>query len=166
MSPTELAGRVLQQHSASLPVNIVHIIRAEGIILRVIHTKPDFNGMYMRLLDQPFIYVNGEHPRNRQAFTMAHELYHHYEARRGAWSGRPMFDATPRPETRLGIREERAANRFAAALLMPGELIQAMARQEFDTGRMARRCGVSVEAMDIRLQELGLLRKATRGCTR
>jgi len=156
LSPAELAGRVLQQHSASLPVNIAHIIRAEGIILRVIHTKPDFSGMYMRLLDQPFIYVNGEHPRNRQAFTMAHELYHHYEARRGAWSGRPMFDAEPRPETWPEIHEERQANRFAAALLMPDCAVKDMVSAELSPAQMARRFGVSVEAMDIRLQKLGL----------
>lgn len=165
MSPAELAGRVLQQHSASLPVNIVHIIRAEGIILRVIHTKPDFNGMYMRLLDQPFIYVNGEHPRNRQAFTMAHELYHHYEARRGAWSGRPMFDAEPRPETWPEIHEERQANRFAGALLMPEDLVREMFQQpDMEPGRMAWHFGVSVEALEIRLKDLGLMRKMTRRC--
>jgi len=165
LSPAELAGRVLQQHSASLPVNIIHIIRAEGIILRVIYTNPDFNGLYIRLLGQPFIYVNGTHPRNRQAFTMAHELYHHYEARRGAWSGRPMFDAMPRPETRLEIREEYAANRFAGALLMPEDLVREMFQQpDMEPGRMAWHFGVSREAMEIRLQGLGLLRKMTRRC--
>ena len=156
MSPAELAGRVLQQHSAPLPVNIVHIIRAEGIILRFIYTNPDFNGLYIRLLGQPFIYVNGSHPRNRQTFTLAHELYHHYEARRGAWSGRPMFDATPRSEAWPEIREERGANRFAAALLMPEGPVRQMLCQDVDTVRMAWRFGVSAEAMEIRLKELRL----------
>lgn len=41
-----------------------------------------------------------------------------------------------------------------------------MVSAELSPAQMARRFGVSVEAMDIRLQELGLLRKATRGCTR
>jgi len=58
------------------------------------------------------------------------------------------------------------ANRFAAALLMPDSAVTDMAGEGLSPAQMAQRFGVSVEAMDIRLQELGLLRKATRGCTR
>ena len=160
MSPAELAARVLQHYSPSLPVNVHRIIRAEGIILRIVHTNPDFNGMYIRLLDEPFIYVNGNHPRNRRTFTLAHELYHHFESKRGAWHGRPMFhlgrDPETHPETRADIREERQANRFAAALLMPDEAVRAMACERLTAAQMARQFGVSKDAMEIRLAELGL----------
>lgn len=39
---------------------------------------------------------------------------------------------------------------------MPNNLVRAMARQGLDTGRMARRCGVSAESMGTRRVELGI----------
>ena len=67
-----------------------------------------------------------------------------------------LVDAEPRPETWPEIHEERQANRFAAALLMPEGPVRQMLCQDVDTVRMAWRFGVSAEAMEIRLKELRL----------
>ncbi len=75
-----------------------------------------------------------------------------------------LVDAEPRPETWPEIHEERQANRFAAALLMPEGPIRNMIAQGMDIGRMAWHCGVSIEAMEIRLKELRFLGKVTRRC--
>ena len=155
-TPADLAARVLQHYSSTIPINIHEIVRAEGIILRIINTKPDFNGVYIRLLDQPTIYVNGGHPQNRQTFTLAHELYHHLAAEQGAWNGRSRFHASSGDQNCREIAEERYANRFAGALLMPCEFVHGMAGMGLAPGQMAKRCQVSVDAMEIRLKELRL----------
>ena len=58
-----------------------------------------------------------------------------------------LVDAEPRPETWPEIHEERQANRFAAALLMPDCAVKDMVSAELSPAQMARRFGVSVEAM-------------------
>ncbi len=54
------------------------------------------------------------------------------------------------------------ANRFAAALLMPDSAVTDMAGEGLSPAQMAQRFGVSVEAMEIRLQELGLCHATDR----
>lgn len=155
-TPADLAARVLQHYSSTIPINIRGIVRAEGIILRTIYTNPDFNGMYIRLLDRPTIYVNGGHPQNRQTFTLAHELYHHLVAEQGAWNGRSRFHTCSGDQNCSEIREERCANRFAGALLMPCEFVHGMDSMGLAPGQMAQRFRVSVDAMEVRLKELRL----------
>jgi Zn-dependent peptidase ImmA (M78 family) len=52
--------------------------------------------------------------------------------------------------------EEYLADRFAAVLLMPEAWVRAAARYDQRLGRLAWRFGVSLEAMENRLRELGL----------
>jgi Zn-dependent peptidase ImmA (M78 family) len=63
--------------------------------------------------------------------------------------------------------EEREANQFAAALLMPEEWVcREFEKQPFDLGddealsAMCKRFGVSSQAMSFRLVNLGLLKEA------
>jgi Zn-dependent peptidase ImmA (M78 family) len=98
------------------------------------------------------------HPQNRQTFTLAHELYHHLVAEQGAWNGRSRFHASSSDQNCPEIREERQANRFAAALLMPSDSVRALLGQGLSTVQLADRCGVSADAMEIRLKELRLWR--------
>lgn len=89
-------------------------------------------------------------------FTLAHELGH--------W----IYDVTPqtsqvfcRGETgleRVAARRERAANQFAARLVLPDALLRAEAgpAELADLSAFAKRCGVSAQTMKIRLEEIGL----------
>jgi len=58
--------------------------------------------------------------------------------------------------------EEREANQFASSLLMPEDLIRRESMNldladEYDVAHLARRFGVSDQAMSIRLQQLDLI---------
>ena len=157
MSPAELAAAVVSSHSSTVPVDIYRIIRAHGIIIRNIRVDPnDFNGLYMRVRGRPVILLNSAQPGVRRRFTAAHELYHHFEAQRGAWDGRPVFDSRPRSEMREEIREERQANRFAGALLIPQDALREVVQRGLTVQQIARFFGVSVDATVIRLRDLGI----------
>lgn len=121
------------------------------------------------------IMVNKAHHPNRQRFTIAHELghlvLHHndgdrlfidthlrtYQRRGSAGSGvyeEPGSTTTP--------AEEKEANQFASALLMPRELLlsKTVGREfwdELDVAALAAEFGVSEQAMTIRLRQLEVL---------
>ena len=59
-------------------------------------------------------------------------------------------------------RQERAANAFAAEFLMPKKPLSREAHK-YSLRGLARRYMVSMQAMEIRLKELGLVCKDMRG---
>lgn len=125
--------------------------------------------------DERHLMVNKAHHPNRQRFTIAHELghlvLHHnsgdrlfidthlraYQRRGSAASGvyeEPGSTTTP--------AEEKEANQFASALLMPRELLlsKTVDREfwdELDIAALAGEFGVSEQAMTIRLRQLEVL---------
>jgi Zn-dependent peptidase ImmA (M78 family)/DNA-binding XRE family transcriptional regulator len=96
----------------------------------------------------------------RQRFSFAHELFHlvTWSSAMASW---PAQDAEPAWSDRV----EKLANAFAAALLLPGDDIReeyqgrfgGRAPSDADFVDMARRYGVSTEALLWRLKSLGLL---------
>jgi Zn-dependent peptidase ImmA (M78 family) len=54
------------------------------------------------------------------------------------------------------IEEERFANSFAANLLMPKVAVEALYEKDTPAFRLAKRFGVSPEAMQYRIENLGL----------
>lgn len=108
----------------------------------------------------PCILLNANHPRDRRANTAGHETGHFMSTRRSA---DVLDDATS--ET---AREERYANAFGRAFLMPARAV----KQKFQdvtagASSLSRRhiivlasyFGVSREALVRRLEELGLIKR-------
>ena len=102
------------------------------------------------------IWVNRFESEPRQRFTIAHEIGHWVMHMRSG-------DALSEPKQLVEWRKtdapmserERAANRFAAALLMPASLVaSARDTQGSDLSRLAERFEVSLEAMAIRLRDI------------
>jgi predicted transcriptional regulator len=98
------------------------------------------------------IFINTDHPKTRQRFTLAHELGHLQLGHAGIgirWRAEGMeYNST----------EEYEANVFAAAVLMPqAPFCNAMYMQQGDLVKVALTFGVSVEAASIRANRLGLL---------
>jgi len=99
----------------------------------------------------------------RRSFTIAHEIGH-WEMHRDIGDGiharfcRSDHVGATASELKQSVRLEREANRFAAALLMPEDLLR---RQVSESGlnvlALASRFGVSGQAMQIRLETLRLL---------
>jgi Zn-dependent peptidase ImmA (M78 family) len=151
------------------PVPVEDIARKLCVRLAFEQFGPDVSGILFREDGGAVIAINAGHPKTRQRFTIAHEIGHLRLHR-----GRPMFvDRSVRIDRRdanaaLGIDpEEIEANGFAAALLMPDQMIvtalaqSALPRSTSGAGqliaRLARRFDVSPQAMEYRLANLGLI---------
>ena len=125
--------------------------------------------------DERHIMVNKAHHPNRQRFTIAHELGHlvlHHNSgdrlfvdthlRAYQRRGSPTSGTYEQPGSETTPAEEREANQFASALLMPRALILQMTEgrqfwDELDVAALAGEFGVSEQAMTIRLRQLEVL---------
>jgi Zn-dependent peptidase ImmA (M78 family) len=104
------------------------------------------------------IVLNDHEPETRVRFTLAHEIHHAVD---GHWRDSlypPLFNLSTRQ------RSELVANHFAACLLMPRLWVKRLYCDEGiqDISRLARRFGVSSDAMRRRLESLGLIDQAPR----
>lgn len=147
---------VTRTHSSAIPIDVYRIIRAHGIDIHYIRASPKFSGMYIRIEGVPVILLNSRDSPARRRFTAAHELYHHLSYTEGSTDLRPLFSVQQRDLPTAELVEERKANRYATALLMPKEAIIAAAAEGMTWAAMAQRFGVSLDAMRIRLLELRL----------
>lgn len=103
------------------------------------------------------ILVNQNEATVRQRFTIAHEFKHILDDaatthlhRQGQQDRRPWLT-------------ERLCDYFAACFLMPRLWVKRLwGRGEQDPAALARRFQVSVDAMEIRLQQLGLVDRTSR----
>jgi predicted transcriptional regulator len=99
--------------------------------------------------------INASEPPTRQKFTLFHEYKHlvdHYASNQ-------LYTGTP---TQTASRQaERAADYFAACVLMPKRLIKAAYFSGLQTiDLLAERFEVSATAMSVRLAQLGVTRPA------
>lgn len=138
--------------SLGLPINLGRIVENEGFQIQEVRFKdPDISGAYDK--DKKIIYVSIEDQKARQAFTIAHELGHHFlEHQR-------KQDLFYRHYYRIDIEDgvaEQEANLFAASLLIPKPLLLKHWRYEKDTEILASLFGVSERAMFWRLRNLKL----------
>jgi len=96
----------------------------------------------------------------RRRFTIAHELGHWMlHAKRGEKGNYQRFCRGPDLDSHAETgKQEREANDFAAELLMPEEVIAAVAPEcGFNLALLATRFEVSVPALELRLMKLKLL---------
>lgn len=163
------ANEVLAAHGIDrAPVPVERIVQAEGASLQFEAFDGDVSGMLLRHDDRTVIGVNAAHPTTRQRFTIAHELGHYFLHD----SDRELFvDRSARIKWRdaksstATHTEEIEANRFAAALLMPRDLVEREAERLLPLadsdddliGQLSEMFKVSTEAMRYRLENLGVL---------
>ena len=159
----ERARQILVNHGLyGIPVDPVVLANRNGIhVVNVTFSEKGISGIAARRGELVIILAEQSEPPYRKRFTIAHELGHHFlhlksdgevvdqevDLLREAGTGDPGVPRT---------RQEVEANQFAAALLMPAELV----KQEWTKYRsiegMARRFQVSQQAMGIRIVQLGL----------
>jgi Zn-dependent peptidase ImmA (M78 family) len=155
-------------HLYRVPVDVAALARHHGITVYAAQfADAEVSGAIEQLGPRRGrLWVNQLDPPVRQRFTIAHELGHwflgHLETSRAvtdlspafgpAWAFRAAPVHTPLPP------RERAANRFAAALLMPRPLLLDWVERDPRTlthpDALARVFDVSVQALRIRLDEL------------
>ncbi len=137
------------------PVDPIFIARELGLAVYVARLEPEVGGMLVNQPGkQPTIYLSTDDHRNRQRFTCAHELGH-WMKRSGQGSDWAFVDRRDQLSGRGTDPDERYANGFGAALLMPASEVQALSGH-MSTEAMSRHFGVSAQAMAFRLANLGI----------
>ena len=148
---------VLERYLSEVPVKLGAIAREFDLTVRLSTLKPGQSGMIARLGDSYIIKVNRHETRERQRFTLAHEIAHfllHREIIDQSDSG--IVDNVL---YRSGAPEEMEyeANRLAADLLMPNakvnselEALGALVSEDVIES-LAQLFQVSKVAMEIRL---------------
>lgn len=177
VDPEKAAASVLQRFGFgdTAPIPVDKIARGLGAQLRYSPLDNELSGMIFIKDDAPIIGVNALHHINRQRFTIAHECGH-LEMHRNLLSAEVHVDkefSVPvllnrDVQSSLGTEPiEVQANRFAAALLVPLELLQKtlggrLASADIDDesplDELARKFRVSKSMMEYRLKSLSTVR--------
>lgn len=152
------------------PVPIEQIIKAEGARISVESIPTDISGFLYCGSKVSVIGVNSRQPLTRRRFSMAHELGHlvlHAEQFRtsgGLHVDRELLRLRDRNSSKGVDPDEVEANSFAALILMPRDFLSAELEQMQDVDllddqiirALARRFRVSEQALNIRLNNLGI----------
>lgn len=152
---TEAAQQVLAEHwGDSVPVDPARIARKMDIEVEDAYLDADVAGAIEKKDDGDVrIFLNAEDHPNRQRFTCAHEIGHYVNHGDEDFEFVDYRDMT----ASLGVDEdERYANAFAAALLMPERELRRLHALGMSHRDMKDVFGVSEAALVNRLKNLGL----------
>lgn len=150
----------------SLPVDPAVLAKKLGIKVFSAPLKMDLSGVLIRSSgDVPLIYVNENDAPARQRFSVAHEIGHYvlHSDLKGDFSDtrdeislnfRRTEESDDQDEARR--RREIQANKFAASLLMPGEVLRRVIKKNDDLSDLAEIFGVSIAAIGYRVNDLGI----------
>lgn len=167
-----LVQRLLAEHHVrSAPVAVADIAKALGVEVQETPAEDDLSGFLYRDRKRKsvIIGVNADHSPNRRNFTAAHELGHYLL--------HDFDDVHVDREFKVWLRndissqgtdiEEKEANLFAAELLMPLHFLKHDVEEigtidlmnEDVLQELARKYGVSTQAMTFRLAYLGYIQQ-------
>lgn len=148
---------VIAKYQRELPVDVNGLGTTLGLTITYMPLGPDISGTIMRDRRRGgpsgfAIFVNSfEHP-NRQRFTAAHEISHFILHRDLIETG--VIDDTMYRSKELNSWQEVEANRLAADILMPIMVVKSQWKANQNVDELARRFGVSKQAMEIRVKGL------------
>lgn len=156
----ETARNILERHwDGTLPVNLHDIAKKLNVEVvldpfeqNFFSPEPEISGTFTYVNNVPTCTINSQHHKNRQRFTLAHELGH-YVLHHGEKSDNKNTlyrNGTTNPD-------EVEANAFAAELLMPKGIVRYLIVEQGITSisELAKSFMVSEQAMEIRLERLG-----------
>lgn len=148
-------GQIILKYQNVAPVDVVGIARELGLNVWEMDLSPNISGKIFR---DPVnggssgfsIAVNSHEIPVRKRFTIAHEIAHYILHRQYLERGDLIDDAMYR--SGLSTAEETQANKFAAQILMPMLLIEALIKQGINgVEQLAEQLQVSNTAIKIRL---------------
>lgn len=153
IQPAHAANELIESARISgPPVDVRSLAGMCGALVLSRKFPEALSGLIVELDGGAVIGVNTRHPPVRQRFSLAHELGH-YLLRHG---DRFHMDVDGGAPPNQDYASERAANEFAAELLMPRRFLVPEFDFDPDPSRLARRFDVSEIAMGYRLVNLGL----------
>ncbi|MBQ7609077.1 MAG: ImmA/IrrE family metallo-endopeptidase [Desulfovibrionaceae bacterium] len=147
MTPVDAANQVLGQFwDLCLPVDPIAIAGGLGIKVYYSNDLKELSGFYDD--EEKEILIHPNESSQRQRFSIAHELGHCVLG----------HGTSPRKKHSPAEFKERAANIFAASLLMPAITVRTLVEQRgMMFSELCRTFDVSEQAMAIRLSELGII---------
>ena len=152
---------IIEKYTSECPVKLGQIAKELGVAIKVSSLHTGISGQIKKEGDNYVIRVNRHETRERQRFTIAHELAHFLLHRN-------VIDTSPEGIEdnvlyRSGIPEriEYEANRLAADIVMPMKQVKCALRDDFEDvvtdttiEILAARFQVSKAAMEIRLSTI------------
>jgi Zn-dependent peptidase ImmA (M78 family)/DNA-binding XRE family transcriptional regulator len=155
-TPVRASEELLAQGRATKPpVAIDDLARSCGVHVFEAELPGQVSGLLLFVDTHVVIGFNKAHPETRRRFTIAHELGHYLLSHHDHFHI-DLSDAHGNPPG-YNWQDERAANDFAAAALMPSAMVTNFFEKDHSLQRLADRFNVSREAMGWRLVNLGLL---------
>ncbi len=153
--------------STTLPIDIEAIAIARGLKVVAYKLGPDVSGLLSIENGKGTIAYNETDSPVRQRFTIAHELGHyelHKEKSHLFVDQQFIYRSQNSKNTEVNKIMEQEANLFASMILMPTSIVRKeFEKMQFDLGsegtidELAKKFKVSVAAMTIRINDLGLL---------
>lgn len=170
------ASSILKQIGDEIPVDIEKCAKHLNIDIKYLDLEDSTSGFFVHKNRNSYIGCNQHQSEVRQRFTIAHELGHyclHFNSDNPIFIDKDIDNNTESILYRDGLsstgenRNEREANAFAAALLMPkSKIINKITSYLNDNidnseflSKLASEFKVSEHAMGIRLSKLGLTSK-------
>lgn len=134
------------------PLDVHSLAKALSLRVEYRVLQDDVSGMLKKIEDGWVVIVNSLHHRNRQRFTIAHEIAHYLLHRE--CSEEFVDKAFFRSEDGVGGMEAQA-NKFAAKLLMPRDDFVDYVRNQSDSLKdVAEAFGVSTAAVKVRADSI------------
>jgi Zn-dependent peptidase ImmA (M78 family)/transcriptional regulator with XRE-family HTH domain len=156
-NPAELADIVrLEAGQTRPPIDVRTVISTCNVRFSEEEMPTALSGLVVVVDDTPAIAVRRQDPPRRRRFTAAHELGHVLLVHHDTFH--VDLTAAEGVPPNYNWRHERAANDFAAAVLMPAALLRddVSTTVPVTTRALADRYDVSEQAMSIRLTALGI----------
>ena len=157
-SPRDTADALLEGAGiTSFPIPIDKLVSGCGVQILPWDFDNNIDGLVVQLNGGAVIWVNRGQAKTRQRFTLAHELGHYLLRHVDEFYLDLGGDLSPNATGEhpdYNWRAERAANEFAANLLMPASMIRRASAETTDITVLASRFRVSPAAMGFRLTAL------------
>jgi len=158
--PSNAANELLEKAGVSAPpVDVDALAERCGTLVLYRPFSDSLSGLVFAIQNTATIGINELHSTNRRRFSLAHELGHFVlgHHRGSGENGDALhIDAGEGNPPGFDWRAERAANDFAAELLMPRKLMSEAFGMSQDPSELADQFQVSELAMGYRLVNLGL----------
>jgi Zn-dependent peptidase ImmA (M78 family)/DNA-binding XRE family transcriptional regulator len=157
-TPVRASEELLAQGRVTAPpVPIDRLAREAGVHPLPAALPDQVSGVLLFLDASVVIGFNQTHPPVRQRFTIAHELGHYLLSHHDHFHIDLNDQAAHGTPPGYNWQDERTANDFAAAALMPAAMVTESYEDDPRLNQLAKRFKVSREAMGWRLASLGLL---------
>jgi len=149
--------KLILSHQQQFPIKVGAIAKDLGIIVKRSTLKPGISGEIREVNGNVTIKVNRHDSKERQRFTLAHEIAHFLLHKDEIKEG---IEDTVLFRSALSNAKETEANRLAADIVMPFSLIDTITfpestRREFRIEQIASLAELSTPAIEIRLGKKG-----------